>query len=146
MGVWHAAQWSFLTSAVAHSIWAARTRPQSQSSGRGNEANTRANSSSAIELEVAQLSKERVRHLPSIPGVVVQGHKWSLVLSTRENERTILWTEREFGTTQSMQDIFKIVAGLRELAAWCRDIYLPWWQQNVLEGFMGNDNVGTAME
>lgn len=70
-------------------------------------------------------AEAQVNRLPFLPSAVVQGHKWSLVLSTREGQKTIIWTEREFGTTQNIQDIFKIVVGLRELAAWCKNVYLP---------------------
>jgi hypothetical protein len=57
----------------------------------------------------------RARELPFIPGIIVQSHKWSLVLSTHEGARTVLWTEWEFGNTQSLQNAYKVVAGLREL-------------------------------
>jgi hypothetical protein len=93
-------------------------------------------SSSALEDEIYRQCKERVGRLPFIPGIVVQGHKWSLVLSTHDGESITLWTEWEFGTTQSMQNIFRIVAGLRELAAWCRNVYVPWWRENLLDGFV----------
>jgi hypothetical protein len=136
MGVWHAAQWSFLDSAVAHSI---RATGAPQSGVPGSQ------SSSALEVEISRLCKERVGRLPFIPGIVVQGHKWSLVLSTRDGESIILWTEWEFGTTQSMQNIFKIVAGLRELAAWCRNVYVPWWRENVLDGFVSLDNANAGL-
>lgn len=144
MGVWHAAQWSFLTLAAAHSIRAGRARGQlvrAHSQGQ-----SRLQSSSAEELEIAKLSRGRVARLPFLPGIVVQGHNWSLVLSTREGARTILWTEWEFGTTQSMQNIFKVVAGLRELAAWFRDVYLPWWRENILDGFGGSDDLSASTE
>lgn len=121
MGSWHAAQWSFLASAVRLSIQASQDVGASQSP--------------LEQIELVQRAEAQVNRLPFLPGVVVQGHKWSLVLSTREGQKTILWTEREFGTTQKIQDIFKIVAGLRELAAWWKNVYLPWWQDNVLRGF-----------
>ncbi|KAH6999271.1 hypothetical protein EDB80DRAFT_583949 [Ilyonectria destructans] len=73
-------------------------------------------------------------HLGFIPGIIVQGHKWLFVLSTREGQKTILWTERQFGSTQSILEVYQIVAGLRELAAWARDVYIPWFQEHVLTG------------
>ncbi|KAH7124482.1 hypothetical protein EDB81DRAFT_206803 [Dactylonectria macrodidyma] len=128
IGSWHAAQWSFLASAVRLSLQASQDVGASQSP--------------LEEMELVKRAEAQVNCLPFLPGVVVQGHKWSLVLSTREGQKTILWTEREFGTTQNIQDIFKIVAALRELAAWCKNVYLPWWQDNVLGGFIVGDPSG----
>ncbi|EWY79577.1 hypothetical protein FOYG_17271 [Fusarium oxysporum NRRL 32931] len=122
MGIWHAAQWSFLTSAVGLSIRASQAADEPRSSLQ--------------QMETAKQVEARMDRLPFIPGVIVLGHKWSLVLSTREGQRTILWTEREFGNTKSIQETFQIVAGLRELAAWSKNVYLPWWKENVLDGFI----------
>ncbi|KAH8663863.1 hypothetical protein BGZ61DRAFT_462672 [Ilyonectria robusta] len=94
MGSWHAAQWNFLATAV-----------------RLSSQDGRVSKSPLEQIELVKRAEARLDQLPFLPGVVVQGHKWSLVLSTREGQKTILWTEREFGTTQSIQDIFKIVAG-----------------------------------
>jgi hypothetical protein len=42
----------------------------------------------------------------------------------------MLWAECEIGTTQSIQGIYKIAASLRELAAWCQNVYVPWCREN----------------
>lgn len=123
MGSWHTAQWNFLATAV-----------------RLSSQDGRVSKSPLEQMELVKRAEARLDQLPFLPGVVVQGHKWSLVLSTREGQKTILWTEREFGTTQSIQDIFKIAAGLRELAAWCRRVYLPWWEESVLREFIPADD------
>lgn len=114
MGIWHAAQWKFLRSVVGL---------------------TGQPLSSAEELSRRQLADQALAELGFIPGIIVQGHRWLFVFSTLEGKKTVLWTERQFGTTQSILDTYQIVAGLRQLAGWVRDVYLPWFQSKVLSGF-----------
>ena len=135
MAVWLAAQWTSLQRVALISIRASRRR--NVSTHGPNEMTLRETPSAQEQIDMANLAELRARELPFLPGIIVQGHKWSLVLSTREGERTALWTEWEFGNTQSLQNTYKVVAGLREIAAWTRDNYLPWWRRNVLGGLVG---------
>lgn len=122
IGVWQAAQWKFLKSAITSALRAAR--PPAAAEGP--------TSSSAEEMELVARADAALDQLGFIPGVIIQGHKWLFVLSTRKGQKTILWTERQFGSTQSVLEVYQIVAGLRELAAWSRDVYLPWFRKHVL--------------
>lgn len=121
MGVWHAAQWAFLRSVIG-------LTPQ------------------PLTAEEEVLRKEKAKaalaELGFIPGIIVQGHRWLFVFSTLEGDKTVLWTERQFGTTQSILDTYAVVAGIRELARWARDVYVPWFQKSVLEGFQPSNEVG----
>jgi hypothetical protein len=140
MAVWLAAQWASLQRAVLISIRASRRENTSSDDIHhlgGGEITFGEPPSAQEQIDIANLAEARVRELPFIPGITVQGHKWSLVLSTREGERTVLWTDWEFGNTQSLQNAYKVVAGLREIAAWIRDVYLQWWRRNVLDGLLG---------
>ncbi|KAF5022185.1 hypothetical protein F66182_5772 [Fusarium sp. NRRL 66182] len=117
MGVWHAAQWSFLRSAIGLT-----SRPLTAEE----------------EVRRKQNAHGALVELGFIPGIIVQGHRWLFVFSTLEGDKTVLWTERQFGTTQSILDAYSIVAGVRELAGWARDVYVPWFQENVLSGFLAD--------
>ncbi|KAH6867792.1 hypothetical protein B0T10DRAFT_534094 [Thelonectria olida] len=103
MGTWHAAQWSFLHSALLF--------PRGRTMAQANRALSR---------------------LPFIPGVIIHGHRWLLVLSTREGTKTIFWTDRQFGSTQSIMETYQTVAGLRQLIAWAETVYLPWFIDEIL--------------
>ncbi|KAI5460106.1 hypothetical protein BGZ63DRAFT_360102 [Mariannaea sp. PMI_226] len=113
MGVWHAAQWKFLQSVI----------------GLTSQV------SSATEVARRQLAEDALTELGFIPAIIVHGHRWLFVFSTREDKKTVLWTERQIGTTQSILDTYQIVAGLREVAGWARDVYMPWFRSKVLSGF-----------
>ncbi|KAH7302899.1 hypothetical protein B0I35DRAFT_365852 [Stachybotrys elegans] len=126
MGVWHTAQWRFLQSAVKAMI------TSTQPDGADEEAIT-----DAVKAALLQLGL--------LPGVIIQGHRWLFVFSTLEPHttiledgtditvyRTILWTEQEFGSTQSILKTYQIVAGLRHLAGWVKDFYTPWYRKYVL--------------
>ncbi|KAK0755583.1 hypothetical protein N5P37_011825 [Trichoderma harzianum] len=112
MGVWHAAQWNFLRSGVEQKL---RTQRPAQ-----DDDTFKAETLSA-------LSK-----LGFIPGIFVNGSRWHLVISTYDDGKTTLWAEWVFGATKSLMKIFAVIAGVRELTAWGRDQYLPWFKQNVL--------------
>ncbi|KAI2641050.1 hypothetical protein GGS21DRAFT_537552 [Xylaria nigripes] len=122
IGIWHAAQWSFLRWAVSQKVAKQHTDEKKETT------QTREQQDKLKTSELAILSK-----LGFIPGVIVQGHQWYLVLSTYEDGKTILWTHRLFGTTQSPLETYAVVAGIRELTAWARDFYLPWFEANVLD-------------
>lgn len=120
IGVWHATQWSFLRSAVARKF-------------RADDRET-----------ASKLAYEALRELGFIPGVVVHGHHWFFVFSTLESftslvdgrertvYRTVLWAGQEFGSTRSMRKAYQIVVGLRRLAGWATDVYMPWYRRHVL--------------
>lgn len=109
MGIWHATQWSFLRSALL--LAPGRTEAQAD---------------------------EALSRLPLIPAVIVQGHKWLFVMSTREGPKTIFWTERQFGSTQSILETYQTVMGLRQLTAWAETVYLPWFKAEVLTPLGGD--------
>ncbi|KAI0391276.1 hypothetical protein F5Y17DRAFT_470921 [Xylariaceae sp. FL0594] len=82
--------------------------------------------------------------VPFIPGIIAQGHEWHLVLSTYEdgggngngkkNKTTTLFTASQFLSTQECMDAYSVVAGIRRLAAWARDVYIPWFTSHVDPG------------
>lgn len=63
----------------------------------------------------------------------IQGHDWSLVVSTRENQRTVIWTKLELGSTSSCIGVYQIEWAVRYVLADIRDNYWPWFRQNCLE-------------
>ena len=70
MGVWHGAQWNFLRSAVIATI---KSRKQPLPPWD--------------DAEVEREADGVMARLPFIPRIIVWGHSWSLVLSTREKAR-----------------------------------------------------------
>ncbi|KAF4964222.1 hypothetical protein FSARC_7856 [Fusarium sarcochroum] len=92
MGIWHAAQWEFLSS---------RAGPES------------------------------INGLDFLPGVVVQGHTWSLVITTRRQATTTVLCSVEFGNTSSIVGVFQVIAGLRRLRSWSLDVLWPWYKQHL---------------
>ncbi|KPM34572.1 hypothetical protein AK830_g12003 [Neonectria ditissima] len=130
MGIWHAAQWSFLRSAVLLSLQArqAKSTPDEPTPFAPQMLQQQ-------QQEQERQADEALNRLAFLPGVIVQGHKWMLVLSTREGLKTVLWVEQQFGSTHRILETYQVIAGLRELAAWGRDTYLPWFRENILAGY-----------
>ncbi|KAI1826702.1 hypothetical protein F4861DRAFT_41828 [Xylaria intraflava] len=122
IGVWHAAQWAFLRWGVSQKLLRQRRE-------QGLDAPTSDKELEGFKAE----SLVALSTLGFIPGIIIQRNRWHLVLSTYEDGKTKLWTEWVFGTTKSLLDIYAIVAGVRELVAWARDVYLPWFQENILD-------------
>lgn len=119
MGAWFAAQWAFLR-------WGVRQKLLRQRVAQG------VNAPEDEEDTVNQEALEALSRLGFIPGILVDGHQWLLVISTYDNGMTTIWADLLFGTTQSLMTIYAVVAGVRELMAWGRDTYLPWFKENVL--------------
>lgn len=70
--------------------------------------------------------------LDFLPAVVVRGHEWSFVATTREGMKTILWVEKPFGSTTSGLGVYKVVWTLQRLAKWSKEVYWPWYKKNLL--------------
>lgn len=70
--------------------------------------------------------------LPFLPAVIVNGHDWSFAATTKEGQKTILWLEKSFGSTNSSLGVFKAIWGLQRLAKWAREVYWPWYKKNAL--------------
>ncbi|KAJ3532969.1 hypothetical protein NM208_g4684 [Fusarium decemcellulare] len=66
-----------------------------------------------------------LEELEFLPGILVQGHKWEFVASSYQDGRTILWTERTLGSTQSEMGVFQILAGISRLRQWALKIFWP---------------------
>lgn len=153
MGFWHAAQWSFLAWAVGqklarqgtkHALLAeadkrAEASETLQGEGRsqptGLEEGDEADGPTAPVQKVEAKKRSALSALGYLPGIIVLGHRWHLVLSTYDAEsgKTTLWTDHLFGTTQEYLEIYATIAGVRKLTAWARDVYLPWFEENVLD-------------
>lgn len=129
VGVWHAAQWSFLESTC---MVASRQFSTEQDEPDMNF--TEQNSTTATHSHNSE--QNILGKLSFLPGIIVQGHEWSLVLSTRENGKTVLWTKKQFGSTESELGCYQIVAGIRELLRWAECEYLPWFKETILSRYI----------
>ncbi|KAI1173168.1 hypothetical protein F4777DRAFT_600809 [Nemania sp. FL0916] len=118
IGVWYSTQWSFLR-------WAVGQRLKERAKLEAGKTAT------ATEVEADTLAC--LSELGFIPGIVVRGHRWCLVLSTYDGKKTTLWEEHQFGTTSSSFGAFCAIAGIRRLTAWATDHYWPWFEKNILE-------------
>lgn len=121
LGIWYSAQWRFLQWAVCEKLLQQRQDKDWQTPVATDQ-----------EDEIRARSIRALSKLPFIPGIIIQGNYWKLVISTYAEEKTQLYSSFVFGKTESLMDIYAIVAGVRELTAWGRDTYLPWFKENVL--------------
>ncbi|KAI0441680.1 hypothetical protein F4803DRAFT_406617 [Xylaria telfairii] len=130
IGIWHAAQWAFLRWAVADKLRRQHAQNKEQAGDSSlNMSRAQEEEHDANEPEASSI----ISKLGFIPGVIVQGHRWHLVLSTYEDRKTKLWADRQFGSTQTCLESYSIIAGIRRLIEWARDIYIPWFKTYVLD-------------
>lgn len=112
MGVWQAAQWIVLEATMA----------------AAQELNLANRAAQAGEVEEASYD------LPEfLPGIIIQGHDWFLVITTREDTQTVLWHKLMIGTTNSVAGIYQIIYGLQVLRKWCEAVYWPLIRNIVVE-------------
>ncbi|KAL3303748.1 hypothetical protein RB213_001121 [Colletotrichum asianum] len=71
--------------------------------------------------------------LTLLPGIIVQGHEWYFVAATRAaNGKTNLWHKIPFGSTQTIEGIYKVFAVLQLLGNWIQETYWPWFRRVIL--------------
>ncbi|KAK7433629.1 hypothetical protein Landi51_13847 [Colletotrichum acutatum] len=81
-------------------------------------------------LERLAKQNEPPQPLPEfLPGVIVEGHKWYFVASTRNGTETILWMKQELGTTEEAIGVYSVVCALQYLARWVQTVYWPTFQR-----------------
>jgi hypothetical protein len=101
------------------------------------------------EFLASRAGAEPVDDLGFLPGVVVQGHTWSLVITTRRQATTVrkyttcpdecdtdpdaqtVLCSVEFGNTGSIVGVFQVLAGLRLLRSWSIEVIWPWYKQHL---------------
>ncbi|KAI1022145.1 hypothetical protein LB504_007505 [Fusarium proliferatum] len=106
MEVWMAAHWQFLRQLVS-----LRQRAQ--------------------ELTTAN---QKTWNLPDfIPGIIIQGHDWHLIITTPEGEKTVFWQKKNLGDTSSSMGICKIIYNLQLLRQWAQEEYWKWMRELLLE-------------
>ncbi|GAB7363743.1 hypothetical protein MBLNU230_g4311t1 [Neophaeotheca triangularis] len=73
--------------------------------------------------------------MPLHPLIYVAGHSWKLMFGRylNESERVqVLNPNLEIGLTDSVENAYQLVAGLRALAEWAEEEVWDWWQRVVL--------------
>ncbi|KAL7946183.1 hypothetical protein V8C42DRAFT_352525 [Trichoderma barbatum] len=121
IGAWHASQWAFPEWAIGQKLLRQRLV---------EGLNAPITDEEQEEFKAAKLAP--LSKLGFILGIIIEGNRWCLVLSTYNNRKTILWANWNFGSTKSLMHLYAIVVGIRQLTAWARDTYLPWFKENIL--------------
>ncbi|KAK7425030.1 hypothetical protein QQZ08_008306 [Neonectria magnoliae] len=68
-----------------------------------------------------------------MPGIIIQGHDWHLIITTPEGEKTIFWQKQNFGNTSSSKGIYQIICNLQLLRQWAQDSYWAWLRELLQE-------------
>ncbi|KAH7115341.1 hypothetical protein B0J13DRAFT_514709 [Dactylonectria estremocensis] len=113
LGVWQAAHWNFLR----HLLGLAQRRSR-VATGPGHD--------SVLQIDSLQLPD-------FLPGIIIQGHDWHLVITSPEGKKAVLWQKVTFGSTSSSKGIYQIISTLQLLRKWARDSYWPWLKQVLCE-------------
>lgn len=69
-----------------------------------------------------------------LPGIIIQGHDWNLVLATREDRKTKIWTKICIGSTNHVTGIYQIICAIQVLRQWAIETYWPALKHSLLEG------------
>ncbi|RKK81544.1 hypothetical protein BFJ68_g17614 [Fusarium oxysporum] len=119
MEIWMAAHWQFL-----RKLLDLRQRAANESSLIKQVEGVIASSPEA----------DKVWQLPKfMPGIIIQGHDWHLIITTPEGEKTIFWQKQSFGDTWSSKGIYKIIYNLQLLRKWAQEEYWTWLRELLLE-------------
>ncbi|KAM0190611.1 hypothetical protein ACHAPI_009367 [Fusarium lateritium] len=131
LGVWQNAHWTFLRHLA---LVASRNKVAAEKKSAEAVAELVAIEQQLMETEQEQMeteqesiaAKQRPYKLPSfIPGIIIQGHLWHLIITTPEGRRTMVWQSVGIGNTQSTKGIYQIVCVLHLLRKWVETTYWP---------------------
>ncbi|KAF4451321.1 hypothetical protein F53441_5743 [Fusarium austroafricanum] len=112
MQVWMAAHWQFL-----RKLLELRQRAKEK-----------------LSEEETGINPDETWQLPEfVPGIIIQGHDWHLIITTPEGEKTIFWQKKNFGDTSSSKGIYKIIYTLQLLRKWAQEEYWKWLRKLLLE-------------
>jgi hypothetical protein len=109
LGVWEAARWNFL-----RHLLSLVQQPNQVETGVGHDSTSQADSLQLPEF---------------LPGIIIQGHDWHLVITSAEGKKTVLWQKVTIGSTTSSKGIYQIISTLQLLRKWALDFYWPWLKQ-----------------
>ncbi|RGP71216.1 hypothetical protein FLONG3_7166 [Fusarium longipes] len=68
-----------------------------------------------------------------LPGIIIQGHIWYLILTTAEEEKTVFWHKKTIGDTSCSKGIYQIIYNIQLLRQWAQDSYWKWLKDLLLE-------------
>jgi hypothetical protein len=113
MEVWMAAHWQFLRKVLQlHRLAAGAVSSLEQTAG---------------------FNSYETRKLPDfLPGIIIQGHDWYLIITTSEGEKTIFWHKENFGQTSKSKGIYTIIHNLQLLRKWAQEVYWEWMRELLL--------------
>ncbi|EXK77178.1 hypothetical protein FOQG_18113 [Fusarium oxysporum f. sp. raphani 54005] len=83
------------------------------------------------EFLLSRAGPSAVDELGFLPSIVVQGHSWSLVITTWNQAITTVLPSVEFGSTDSTVGVLQVIAGLWKLRAWSMDTLWSWYKRNL---------------
>ncbi|KAI3571101.1 hypothetical protein IWW34DRAFT_639902 [Fusarium oxysporum f. sp. albedinis] len=112
LGTWDAARWAFLRHLVeTYKAQKARIRDQNPC---------------PMPMDITKLPD-------FLPGIIIQGHDWNLVITTQQAGRTMLWQRVLMGSTQSTKGVYQIICCLQLLRQWAEDSFWPWLRNLLAE-------------
>ncbi|KAF5026434.1 hypothetical protein F66182_1499 [Fusarium sp. NRRL 66182] len=78
-------------------------------------------------------SSDEAWQLPDfMPGIIIQGHDWHLVITTPDGEKTIFWQKKNLGDTSSSKGIYKTIYNIQLLRKWAQEEYWTWLRELLL--------------
>ncbi|KAM3503631.1 hypothetical protein MY11210_008650 [Beauveria gryllotalpidicola] len=96
LGVWDMAHWAFLRRLAGLRASVTGTTAATGTAGA---------TTSAVERRMPEF----------LPGIIVQGHNWFLVITTMERDKTVLWHNVAIGSTAKPRGIYQIIRTLQYL-------------------------------
>lgn len=152
LGVWQMAHWGFLMCLIviqeekrqARRAEAVLEAEQAEAEGNAGVVQQSVQSLSLHEGQqksAPESTQETVRplRLPEfLPGIIIQGHQWDLVITTLDGAKTKFWHKLPMGNTLDTKGIYKLVCSLQILRTWAEESYWPWLKELVMdEGDLG---------
>lgn len=66
---------------------------------------------------------------PPTPLLIVQGHDWHFLITSRNDENMTVWEQIHCGSTRTCFDAMKVVATLHWIMDWIESVWRPFFHQ-----------------
>lgn len=130
LGVWQAAQWNILQHLASSSSATAQQNKAQSNNGIQDEPAVRTGDHGEVDTQQTP-SAEPV--LPDfLPGIIIQGHEWYFVVSTKVGDQAVVWSKITMGATNSAMGIYQIILALQTIRAWVEATYWPMVRKLIL--------------
>ena len=104
--------------------------------GKTTDGHTQLSTWISAQYQMYRRLAPQAKTYPALPLLYIKGHDWNLYIAepAKSLKHVDIWHKLHFGSTETVCDIYKILAALKRLIQWVEEVYKPWFVHVILGG------------